>query len=368
MRKLFFTLLIFSGVFVSCSEDDDMPVTGQLIIPEAYTFQSFDQASATSTALTEDLSELSTYMKTGRPGETDDPNRNQILSEAELLAIYTNNDSDTSLSNITTTAYDALIRDWFGEIAAASGGTYEVDANGGTMGGYLFEESGVELEQFIEKGLYGAALYNYAATVYLDTSNTDGLASMETATQEQSWDNAFLLYGADPSFPNNGNDSWAAKYAARRDNAGFYTNLKDAFLKGRAAITTGEEFAGERDRAIADILENWEKALAATAINYLYSAKEGLLNATDDDSRASAYHAWAEAYAFMAGFKGVDTDYRIISDVEVNNVLGYLKSTPAEFDQDNIDDLDNAIDAIALVYGFSDPTIFIVNDVTANNR
>ncbi|MFA0961951.1 DUF4856 domain-containing protein [Roseivirga sp. BDSF3-8] len=369
MRKPLYTLLVFGALFASCSEDDDSPMVNELEVPQTYTFQSFNASGSSGEAITDDLAELAGYMKTGRPGDAGDPDRNQTLNSQSLLEIYTNNGNTPSLSAVTTSEYDALVRDWFSEIAAASGNTYGEGAEGGTYGGYLVDENAVELEQFIEKGLYGAALYNQAVTVHLNTNNTtEGLGATETSVLEQNWDNAFLLYGADASFPNNGNDSWAAKYAARRDNAGFYTNLKTAFLTGRAAITAGEEFTDERNRAVVDIRENWEKALAATAINYLYSAKNGLLNATDDAGTASAYHAWAEAYAFMYGFRGVDSDFRIISDVEVNNVLGYLKSSPALFTQDNIGDIDSAIDAIAQVYNFQDPTIFEINDVSANNR
>jgi hypothetical protein len=90
----------------------------------------------------------------------------------KLSALYTS--GDPSLQGVTTSYYNSVITGnggWLTALANASGKTYTPEGNtGGTYGAYLFDPSGVEPEQIIDKGLYAAALYHRtASTVFFAT-------------------------------------------------------------------------------------------------------------------------------------------------------------------------------------------------------
>lgn len=354
--------LVLAGLLVSCGGDDDDSDTQ---IPESYNFEDYQANIATVAHLPANLSALTTVMKAGRTPGT-------IVSAEELRGIYNDATEGQSLSEITTTQYKALVDVYLEELAKASAGeytdTFPIQPEGGAWNGYLFDEDGAELEQFVEKGLFEAAMFNRAAQLL----NADEITA-------QALDQAFAFYGADPSFPNNSNDSFGAKYAARRDNAGYYTDLKTNFLEARVAINDGRaEDAKTRARTI---LELWEEAMAATVANYLYATIDVVSNAdATDEERAGAYHAWAEAVGFLRGFLGAPATTRRMDDLKINELAQKIRGVGYGIDAAETDvptalgsieavtDMEAVIAELAQIYNWENPDIFRINDVSANGR
>ncbi|MBU3742325.1 MAG: DUF4856 domain-containing protein, partial [Candidatus Kapabacteria bacterium] len=250
------------------------------------------------------------------------------------------------------------------ELAKASGGTYDPrrpvaeNGQGGVYGSYLFDETGLEYEQVVDKGLYGAMLYAKAAKL------------MQTAATSADVDRILALFGADPAFPNSDKaaapDRFAAAYAARRDKndgKGMYTTITRALRTAKAAAAKGSDHDAEKMAAFTTIRSTWERALMATALNYLQSTVQTIAstNPTDADL-AAALHAHSEAVGFVMGLMAVDAGDRIITDAAARDVLAKLQiptqgpgtsyrmiTEPVS----TVTDLQAAITIIANVYGFS---------------
>jgi hypothetical protein len=218
---------------------------------------------------------------------------------------------------------------WLDQLAKASGGTFTpgvTTGEGGTYGAYLFDENGLEMEQVMEKGMFGAVLYKHA----VDLLNTP-------LTPETS-DKVLAIFGSNPSFPNSNNaskhpkpDVQAAVYAARRTDTtnpnGFYFQMKRALIKLQAATKAGKDYAKEQQEAAADIRLIWEKVNAATIINYCYSSISTLSNVEPTDAqKSSALHAIAEGIGFIHGWKTVSN--KKITDAQIDEILA-LFNAPA---------------------------------------
>ncbi len=349
LSRLPLLLLAFSLAFTGCDDDDDNGIT--ITDDQTWDFADFQSNTTESRALATNLADMTTEMKRGRDAAN-------TVAITDLTAYFTA--GSPSLSEVSTTYYRDRVNTWFTRLTAASGNTHtpgDSASNGGVYGGYLFDAETRELEQFIEKGLFNAAMFNQALNVYL---NGDVTAA--------DVDQAFVCYGADVNFPNNGDDSFIAKYAARRDNGGFYSNLRVQFLTARIAAEEGNTEA--LNNSIEQIRTLWEAASAATVINYLYSTIDGLDDASaSDDQKASAYHAWAEAIGFLYGFKSVAGT--VVTDSQIDQwvaAMQYDNPYSLETSTSNLQGLQTVIDEIANLYGFSDPSIYQINDVSANGR
>lgn len=355
--KKFTVALIIATSFVACKKDKK-----DLQIPDTYDGSTFETNTTQEYEIRAQLKTLTDEMKKGRV--------NGVTVDASTLnSLY--NAGTKSLSSITISQYNAQIPTLLNELAAASGGTFDatlpVSGQGGTYGGsskYLFDENGVELEQLVEKGLFGAALYNYAATQIL-TGDVD----------QAKLDKALALFGANPTFPNSNDaskhqkpDVYGAVYAARRDDNsgnGVYLSIKKNFIKAQAAIKAGSDYNEERDEAINEILLNWEKALAATVINYSFDGINKLSSTTPDDaSRAGALHSLSEAVGFAGGLKFVAR--KKIKDATIDSVLAKLKypyggpGTMHEFVKNPVQTVANLQEIVNLLkqeYGFSDAEV-----------
>lgn len=352
MKKLAVVIMIATA-FVACKKDKEA-----LQIPDSYDGSTFEANTTQEYEIRLQLKTLTDEMKKGRVNGT-------TVDAGVLNSLYTS--GTKSLSSIAISQYNAQIAALLNELAAASGGTYDatlpVSGQGGTYGGsskYLFDESGVEIEQLVEKGLFGAALYNYASSQIL-TGNID----------QAKLDKALALFGANPTFPNSSDgskhqkpDVFGAVYAARRDdNAGdgFYLSLKRNFIKAQAAVKAGSNYNEERDEAITEILFNWEKALAATVINYSFDGINKLSSTTPDDaSRAGALHSLGEGVGFAAGLKFIAN--KKIKDSTIDAVLAKLKypyGGPGTMHElvksptQAVADLQNIVDVLKQEYGFS---------------
>ena len=353
-RSLLLLLVAGSLVLTACKKDDDDKKTDPAPTPTTYEFSDYEANTTNSRELGTRLAALTTEMQKGR-------NVANTLTAQQLLALYQG--VGNTLGYNTESQFAAKTVGWLVNLADQTGKAFNPanPTTGGVFGGYLFDEKGVELEQLVEKGSFGSLLFYRALTDHL-TKETLTVADI---------DNAFAYYGAQPKFPNNNTDRFGARYAARRDNGGHYRRLRDQFLAARAAVAAGNQTAAKN--AVAIIREEWEKALGATIINYLYASAEKFPSSADAD-KASALHAWGEGVGFIYGLRAIPENLRILKNSKIEYVLELMKAedgqqAPLDFKTPaDIAELTKAIQELAEAYGFADPTIYKINDVTANGR
>ncbi|WP_161993974.1 hypothetical protein [Cyclobacterium xiamenense] len=358
-RYLMLTALFILGLACFSCDNGDDPIRPDLQLPTTYDGSNFSTSTGTQAAVLTQLSSLTTEMQRGRQGQT--------VTLATLESLY--EAGNPSVETVTTTYYAGRITGadgWLDELAKASGGTVytpgEPAGQGGTLGGYLFDENGLELEQLVEKGLFGAALYNHATTL---------LSPQMTGEQV---DQTLAIFGATPAFSNSGSsnvasdvrDRFMANYAARRDKNdgnGLYSQMKAAFLKLQAATAAGQEYQAEKDEAIAEVKLLWEKANAATIINYCHSAisKLSATNPSPDDV-GSALHSYGEAVGFLHGWRTIPQADKRISDAQIDQLLVLLNApqdgvaSAYKFATDPVNELPKltqVIDQLQTLYEFS---------------
>lgn len=357
INKLFAALLII--VFLtSCGEDEP---SLNLEIPDEYTSTDFDTNVTTEATVLAELSAMTTAAnaaEAGAQGET-------------IPAIpYPSN-----LSSITEPNYRTLTEGWLVELVAAANsstgfqnpgtGTPAQGEEGGLLGTRLLDENGLELEQNIQKGAFGAALYNHALTVI------DGDLSNSSAI-----DKLVLIHGTNPAFDPSATTA-AATYSRRRSNqttqTGFFYDIRNALIIAKAAIEGGNVFNTQRDQALEDYLLAWEKSNYATVIYYCNATKVQLQAAGDDaEALGNAMHAYAEGVGFTHGFRGVSR--KLITDEQIDNILELLLApagqTPESYrflnDATLLANLDQIISDIQAIYGFTDAEVnsFYENDPT----
>ena len=354
----------------ACDSDDSNEVQPEFQVSDTYSSSTFAANTTELANLQSSFSSLVSTAKAGRTGEA--------VEVADLQADYTA--GSPSVADNTSSWYNSQLTGedgYFAELAAASGNTWapgETDGEGGVYGGYLFDENGMEVEQLIDKGLYGALLYNQAQELLAQPANA--------AAPDQ----VLALFGANPAFPNSDNaanvatpDAFMAKYVARRDaldGNGIYTKLNYEFRRWQSAIAAGN--TAEQQAATAAIAELWEKGSAATAINYLHSAISKLSATNPSEAEVgSALHAYAEAIGFIQGFYTLEN--KLISDAQIEQLSqqllapidgeasSYLFATEAATE---LPRMVNAIAELQSIYNFSDAEIesFRTNWVNQQSR
>ncbi|MFN0177133.1 MAG: DUF4856 domain-containing protein [Saprospiraceae bacterium] len=343
---------------VACSEKDKAP----LDIPNAYDGSSFSANVTTEDAIRSQLEALVAEAKKGRTAGV-------VLDYSTLSQLF--NAYSPSLKTVSTSYYaDRLdgAGNWLDEMAKASGTAYTPGiptGQGGVLNGYLFDENGLEYEQLLEKGLFGAALYNHAVSLMK--------GSMTPATADQ----LVRIFGAHPDFPNTPTsanaanpDKFMANYAARRDNndgTGLYFQMKNAFIKLQTALNAGDGYNQERDEALLALRQTWEKVNAGTMINYCHSVIS-TLSATNptDAQKGSALHAYGECVGFIHGWRTIPQDYKIITDAEIDELLVLFNApsgsvpTSYKFAIDPLNELPKLTQVISKLkakYSFSDQEV-----------
>src|SRR5690606_32027764 len=120
-----------------------------------------------------------------------DPENDLVVTEAELVALY--EAGDPSLADGMTEYYDGVVRDVFAAFEPASDQAWtpalDPVAPGGKYGNYIFDETGRDLRQWVEKGHFDSFFYAHAVALVdggLDAAGVDRLLA---------------LYGAHPDFP-----------------------------------------------------------------------------------------------------------------------------------------------------------------------
>jgi hypothetical protein len=355
MRNTLLFPLLFGFVLAmsSCEKDG-------IEVPNAYDGTAFSAQTVDEEAIKAQLVALDNLSKTARTAGV-------VLTASDLLSVYRAGAVD--LSPLAVASFDQTIigaGGWFDALAQASGGTYDPfhpASGGGVYGGYLFDAAGAEPGEILGKGLYGALLYHRATQLL-----TGELTAAEV-------DRVLALYGAHPDFANSDNaalhahpDAFMAKYTARRDKNdgnGLYTRIRDQFIVLQAAVAQG--FPAERDEAAAELQGLWEKACAATVINYLHqaTAKLTLTTPTANDFGA-ALHALGEAYGFLLGWYHLPAENRMASSTQLSEVLATLHCSVAGAPEPErfvlspaaeVPRLLQAIEQLQALYGFTDPEI-----------
>ncbi|MEQ9203971.1 MAG: hypothetical protein RLO09_15345 [Cyclobacteriaceae bacterium] len=340
------------GLFlISCDSDDDIDANPALIIPSEYISANY---AANVTAENTVINELSTM--------TAEVNAAEANAQSGTVSdiVY-----PTTLSSVTLPAYRTLVEGWLTEIVKAANsstafinpgdGTPANDEEGGLLGSRLLDENGLELEQMVEKGSFGAALYNHALTVINGDLNS---ASIDKLVE---------IFGADPTF-NSSNTKAAAVYASRRSfhatEEGYFYDMKLNLITAKAAIEAGDAFNSQRDQALDAFKLNWEKSNFATVIFYCNATAVMLREAGGDpDALGSALHAYAEGVGFTHGFRGISD--KQITDAQIDSILSLLLapagSTPESYkflnDATLLDNLTTVIEEIQAIYGFTDAEV-----------
>ncbi len=327
-----------------------------LTIPENYDGSAFSTNASAELALLDQFKDLVSKMKEGR-------DEGVTFSVDELGQLFL--DGSPSISDQTNAYYRGLVDSWLVEMASASGNEFVLadapQGNGGVLGGHLFDEHGLELEQMIDKGLFGSMMYSQANLI-LNEEITPATA-----------DRILALWGAHPDFVNSDNssahtnaDRFSAKYAARRDQndgIGFYTSMEDALIQLQAASANSSDYAFEVDQAVVAIREIWEAANAATIINYLYAAIDKLSQTNPSDAEiGSALHSYSEAVGFLHGWRQLPSGSRLITDDQVDKILGMMEAAPDAVPQSYLfardpftylSQLEDAVNELQLIYGFT---------------
>lgn len=357
-KPIFPMMIIATFIATSCSDDDSSPV---LVVPTDYISENYESNVTTEATVIEELSEM-----------TNAANNAEANAQQATVSEIT---YPSNLSSVTLANYRSLVEGWLVELVNAANdddafqnpgmdGTPAAGEEGGLLGTRLLDENGLELEQMVQKGSFGAALYNHAVNVI----NTGDLTDPATI------DKLLEIHGTDPTF-NPGEATAAATYSRRRSNqttqTGPFYDIQSAVITARAAIEAGPSFDQERDQALEDYLLAWEKSNFATVIFYCNAAKNQLQTAEDDaGAQGDAMHAYAEGVGFAHGFKGVGR--KQISDAEIDKILDLLQAPDGEAptsyqflnDASLLNNLDQIIEDIQNIYGFSDDEVatFFVND------
>lgn len=363
IKKLFLITCISLSILSCEKEEDETPA---LVIPVAYDAATFTANTIGEYELRTNFTTFINEAKKGRVAGT-------VVTESKLKELF--EAGANSISNNSTPALRAEYLLLFKKIEKASNGAaYQlgkapsINGNGGVAGGYLFDETGLELEQIIDKNSFGSIFYTKAIAL---------LANPTVANL----DKVLALYGANPTFPNTPTatktpqpDILMANYGARRTKGtgGLYTEVRDAFIKAQAAIKAGSKYNADRDAAIAVIVLKWEEINAATVVNYLFDVEAKLTASTvTEASKAAAMHSYGECVGFLKGFKGISK--KKITDAQIDDALNKMNHTAAYQlvdDKDKVVALNGIRDNLQAIYGFTDTQIaeFKFNYVSLESR
>lgn len=360
---------LVAALFISsCSSDS--PVNPDSQIPSTYDSSSYN---ASIEMYSQTLTNFGLYVneiKKGRVSGTQ-------VQAGTLTSLY--NQGSISLNTMTSVYYKDVIQNSIQELARSSGGTYdpmktvEENGHGGVYGAYLFDEYGLEHEQILEKGFFMSGMYNEVFTKVLSENSVAAV------------DRAINLFGAHYRFPNSGTatkhefpDRFSANYAARRDDNsgnGLYFACKKNFIEIRH--WTVNQNAEKRTEAINNLKKNWEKVIAATAINYGYDVVAKLSKSAPNVSDISgALHSLSELIGFIKGMKGLNG--LIITDAQINEILALANApvdgtaTPYLFvkEPQSLTKLNSVVTKLQAIYGFTpaEMDLFKRNLVTEQSR
>ena len=377
--KSFFGIALVTSQLINCKPKTEEPVvTPSLEVAAKYDSTNFKANTTTERAVLAQLGNLVTEVKKGRVSGV-------ALDNTVLNNLYTA--GSPSLQALNTTYFDGKLsgtNGWLFEITQASGNNYTpsdvVTGQGGVFGGYLFDEHGLEMEQMIEKGMFGSVLYNHVVTLVsapIDATTSDKLLA---------------IIGSNPTLPNSPTksatntmpDMALANYIARRsdkDNTNsLYSQFSFNIRKLQSAVKAGANFNKERDEAVAAIKLIVEKANAATIINYCKAVVTTMSKTTTTDAdKGSALHAYGECVGFIHGWRTISQNHKLISDMQIDEILVLMNAPyngmPSSYKfitspNTELPKLQTIQDKLKSIYGFSDAEVadFAKNWVSVQSR
>lgn len=372
MRKSFtkvaLLVLTASSVLVACKKETVETTQPNYTVPTTYDFANPD--STTSKQHIAMLAEITTYIKT-----THSNTAAPVLDAQKLKDMFTNVNLQftnptlnlgVSLKSKAALSFHAALEANFDASVEASqnagvnptGSTAYNGHAGKLINGtryVLVDENGVEFKEFAEKGLMGAVYYYQAATILNNINSYDNTVETNgTTAQERAWDQAFFYFGVPVNFPQvtTGLKNWgsycnsvsnALAGNSSNGNSSLNSQIMKAWIAGRAAISNGDNV--RRNMAAADVLENWEKVIAARFITYT----KGALNNIAEP--ATYHHNLSEAVGFIEAFQY--NNNKSISDADIAILMSYFENANGTVNlyQVTTGDLNNAIDKMATVFG-----------------
>lgn len=282
---------------------------------------------------------------------------------------------------------DALIQTWFDEIA-----TMATDGEAGTT---YVNAQGHDLNQLVQKFLFGAVTYSQAARDYLKADK--GLVKQNTTADkegkpytslEHQWDEGFGYFGAATHYLSKtdaeikassvidaNNDGVVdllggeynyglAVYASKMDistgSTDYSKQAMEAFIEGRELIqanigtdpVAGEGYHVELVKISERALAAMEKVIATAAIHYINSTITDIEEYATDISTVAKHWSEMKGFALSLQFSPV----AIISETDLTDVHDLMGQSPkASLDagvDDYITDLQAARTKLQVAYGF----------------
>lgn len=327
-----------------------------------YISTNYEQNAADQIAIGDNLLSLASYFSSLRPTSSG-VMRGSTTAEVQAVIAPLRDFTHPSFIDLVETYYTAQLVD------AANGGDFHPDSSAafnGLGGGftrtgskrYFYYKDGTEPQQIIEKGMYMATMYNQLLS---ELENVDATTA----------DKVIALVGATPFFSNSASasqnpDRLGSNYFARRDKNesgvnGIYRALQYSITSLDIAIKLNDSEAINRLKN--EVLLNYERGIIATVANYLHSTNAQISKtAPTDDDLSAAMHAYSEALGFMLGFVDLPT---FADESELGTIWNHMlqpDNTTGEFNVSliatdrfaSVQKNNNALDAIQLLYGFSD--------------
>ncbi|HMH22988.1 MAG TPA: DUF4856 domain-containing protein [Puia sp.] len=335
--------LIFS---FGCKKDNGKS-TPAYTVPTTYNFSNADSLSAKTT-----LSMLAEIENTITLGNT----AGNVVSNTKIKGMFANTGgyfTDTTFNGNTlhlntsgiqlksqtlaaAQAYVEILMDSIG-IASSTGKTASNGVAGVSDKKTLLSSTGLYYRQFFTKTMMGVLIGHLITDVYLGDSLNSNISS---AAKQHAWDQAFYHWCVPGNFPANragvkywGSytsqiDSGIAKPVVTLTGINANTTLLNAFLKGRAALTAGDNATALQQAGI--IIPFFETMEAAAASHELNEAKGNLPNgaATVAGNLSESMGFWT-ALKFNAHKKISDADYNAVLVLYGTN---FYTITPAGID------------------------------------
>ncbi|AEA44755.1 DUF4856 domain-containing protein [Fluviicola taffensis] len=324
-------------------------------IPTSYTFTNASGQSTVDysgqTDRINQLIELVTYAELGE---------SQAISAQVLNDMFANTNGNgnghfsfNSTRNLKDKCFSldtATITNQFQAIQTASNFYLNIASNGqaGTLSSgtstYLFAANGFQYSELIEKSIMGAVFQYQALNIYLGSANmnadnTTPVSGQTYTTMEHYWDEAFGYFSAPINFPTSSAVAFWGKYC-NSQNAAINSNqvMMSNFLKGRAAISN--KVIADRDVAIIEIKNMWEKIAAYQAMHYLTQAAG--YYGTD---QAKYLHVLSEAYGFIYTLRFAPVETRKLSTTEVDNLLAQFNGNLWSLNVTDINNIKATLDS-----------------------
>jgi hypothetical protein len=301
-----------SALFSSCDKDDDTP---SYTVPDTYAFDNVENK--------ESVARISMWVGfTGMLGKSN----TRELSQDTINFLWNNTNSaftaevannipynytalNTLSFNLAGKTTDATLFKALADSMVKISKFYKATASRGVPGKIgttrLFNQTGLEFNQAVAKGLMGSLTMSNIITLLNKIPNDDNstvVAGQGTAMQHD-WDLAFGYMGIPKDYDSS--VAYASTTVDRPLCLGGYLRERgryiqaggrifEAFRKGRAAINAKDYKT--RDAAIATILEYVEKLVAAAAYAYV-------TNPQTQTKLDEKFHGLSEGYGFILALK-----------------------------------------------------------------